>query len=70
MLDKYEAVSVVEDSIYQELVRKLCHIRVAEFLSSTKQRMASEKGNASLAGQNLRDELLTSHNNLSSHASY
>uniref|UniRef100_A0A1X7UNF3 Uncharacterized protein n=1 Tax=Amphimedon queenslandica TaxID=400682 RepID=A0A1X7UNF3_AMPQE len=49
MLDKYETVSVAEDSIYQELVRKLCHIRVKEFLSSTKQRIASAKGNASLA---------------------
>ena len=52
------------------LVPPPMHIRVAEFLSSTKQRMTSEKGTAFFAGQNLRDELLTNHNNLSSHASY
>ena len=53
-----------EDNVYNELVRKLCNIRIEELLSSSQQLLASEKGNASTVGQNLRDRLLTNHINL------
>ena len=59
--------SSAKDNVYQEMVRKLCNTRIQEFLSSQKQRMASEKGHASTTGQNLRDALLTHHTNLHSH---
>ena len=59
--------SSAKDNVYQEMVCKLCNTRIQEFLSSQKQRMASEKGHASTTGQNLRDTLLTHHTNLHSH---
>ena len=46
------------------MVRKLSNIRIEEFISSTRQLMALEKGKASTAGQNLRDTLLTNHTQL------
>ena len=54
------------DSVYEEFVRKLCHTRVEEFLNSFKQQSAAHKGLATLAGQNLRDSLLSHHVNLRS----
>ena len=48
-------------SVYKELSRKLCHTRLGEFLSATQQSMAASKGKSTLAGQNLRDELLSLH---------
>ena len=51
--------------IYKDLTRKLCNIRLQEFISSQKQRFASAKGQAT-SGQNLRDTLLTMHINLQS----
>lgn len=53
-----------EENVYKEMVRKLCNIRIEGFLSSQKQKIASEKGTASTTGQNLRDKLLTQHTNL------
>ena len=47
--------------IYKELSRKLCHTRLSEFMSVTQQVAAAKEGKATLAGQNLRDELLTLH---------
>ena len=44
-----------------ELSRKLCHTRLAEFISATQQNLAAAQGKSTLAGQNLRDELLASH---------
>lgn len=54
------------DIVYKDMTRKLCNIRIQEFLSSRKQRFASEKGQASTSGQNLCDTLLTLHTNLQS----
>ena len=50
-----------EDGVFKEFVRKLCHTRVQEFLDSFKQKNAAHKGSATLAGQNLRDSLLSHH---------
>ena len=54
------------DGVFKELTRKVCHTRVQEYLDSFKQREAASKGNATLAGQNLRDSLLSNHVNLKS----
>ena len=51
------------DGVFKELTHKVCHIRVQEY---EKQREAASKGNATLAGQNLRDSLLSNHVNLKS----
>ena len=59
-------VSSAIDHVYEEMVRKLSNIRIQEFLSTQKQKFACEKGQASTAGQNLRDTLLTQHTNLQS----
>ena len=48
-------------NVYKELSRKLCHTRLAEFISATQQNLAAAQGKSTLAGQNLRDELLASH---------
>ena len=53
-----------KDIVYSDMTRKLCNIRIQEFLSSQKQKYASEKGYASTSGQNLRDKLLSLHTNL------
>ena len=45
------------DGVFKELTRKLCHIRVQEYLDSFKQTEAASKGSGTLAGQNLRDSL-------------
>ena len=45
------------NGICTELVRKLCHTRLQEFLDSYKQSAASKQGNATLKGLNLRDTL-------------
>lgn len=42
------------DHVYEEMMRKPSNIRIQEFLSTQKQKFASEKGQASTAGQNLR----------------
>ena len=49
------------NSVYTELVRKLSNTRIEEFIDSFKQTAAAHKGMASLAGQNLRDSLLSHH---------
>jgi hypothetical protein len=41
-------------------------MRIEEFLSSTRERVAQSKGNASTKGQNLRYTLLTHHTHLRS----
>jgi len=38
-----------------EMVQKLCHTRMQEYLDSFQQKEAAHKSNASLAGQTLRD---------------
>ena len=51
-------------AVFKEMVQKLAHIRVQEYLDTFKHKGAAQKGSASLAGQNLRDSLLTHHVNL------
>ena len=47
--------------VFSELVRKLTHTRVEEYLNSFKNKAIAKKGSASLSGQNLRDSLLSHH---------
>ena len=54
----------VVDTVFKEMVRKLAHIRVQEYIDSYKHKGAAQKGSATLAGQNLCDSLLTHHVNL------
>jgi len=49
------------ETIYEELARKLCNIRIQEFLSATKQDLAAKKGLASTVDVNLRTTLLSQH---------
>ena len=46
------------DGVFKELMRKVYHTHTQEYLDSFKQEAAS-KGSATLAGQNLRDSLLS-----------
>ena len=55
------------NSVYSELVCKLGHTRIQEFIDSYKQSTASKQGSATLKGQNLRDTLLSQHVNLQTH---
>ena len=52
-------------AIYMELARKLCNMRIQEFLSATKQDLAAKKGLASTGDVNLRTTLLTRHTKVS-----
>ena len=47
------------DNVYQELIRKLCNTRLNEFITTHQLSAARKEGSATLAGQNLRDSLLT-----------
>lgn len=58
---------LAEVAVYKEFTRKLCNIRIEEFISTSRIRLAAEKGNASTKEQNLRDALLTHHTKLMSH---
>ena len=46
------------DGVFEVLVRKLCNIRIQEFISSTKQQLAVKKGLASTVDVNLQTTLL------------
>ena len=52
------------ESVCEEFTRKLCNTRIQEFISSTKQQLATKKGLASTADVNLRSTLLTHHTKL------
>ena len=52
------------EAVLKELVWKLAHIRIQEYLDSFKHKGIAHKGSATLAGQNLCDSLLTHHVNL------
>lgn len=57
---KVEGVQVTDHAIvavYAEFSRKLCNTRLNEFLDAHRQTLATEKGKATLTGQNLRDTL-------------
>jgi len=63
---EFDATSqVAMGAIYMELSRKLCNIRIQEFLSATKQDFAAKKGLASSVDINLRTTLLTQHTKVS-----
>ena len=51
-------------SVYEEFTRKLCNTIIQEFISSTKQQLATKKGLASTVDVNLRSTLLTHHTKL------
>jgi hypothetical protein len=63
-----EGYECAVDNVYQELIRKLCNTRLNEFITTHKLNAARKEGSATLAGQNLRDSLLTHHTNLKSNA--
>ena len=67
--DSLDDMSATVNSVFIELLRKLCNTRLAEFLDSYKQTQLSKGGSASLAGQNLRDTLLSQHVTLRSQIS-
>ena len=48
-------------NVYDEMLRKLCNTRIQEFISSLQQKIPSEKGHGTVAGQNLHDKLLSQH---------
>ena len=52
-------------SLCEEFTRKLSNTRIQEFISSTKQQLATKKGLASTVDVNLRSTLLTHHTKLS-----
>jgi len=64
-IPEIEDVSFV-DLVYNELVRKLMHTRIQEYLDAFKHKCLADKGSASFCGQNLRDLLLSHHVNLKS----
>ena len=51
-------------NVFSVFVRKLCNTRIQEFLSATKQELATKKGLASTVDVNLRTTLLTYHTKL------
>ena len=53
------------EGVCEEFTRKLCNTRIQEFISSTKQQLATKKGLASTVDVNLRNTLLTQHTKLS-----
>jgi hypothetical protein len=65
-----EVHNEAEENVWKEFVRKLCNIRIEEFLSSTRQKIASQKGYASTKEQNLRDKLLTHRASLKSNITF
>ena len=56
------------NNVYTDLIRKLSNTRINEFIDSFRQTTATHKGMATLAGQNLRDSLLSYHVNLKTDA--
>jgi len=56
-------------NVYDEFVRKLSNTQVNTFIDLFKQSTAAHKGMGTLAGQSLRDSLLSHHVNLKSHVS-
>ena len=55
-----EAIS----NVFNTFIRKLCNNRIQEFLSATKQHVATKKGLASTVDVNLRTTLLAHHTKL------
>lgn len=52
------------NGVFNVLIRKLCNIRVQEFVSAKKQQLAAKKGLASTTDVNLRTTLLVHHTKL------
>ena len=53
-VDSAQSADKAIDSVYFEFCRKLCNTRVNEFLYTYRQKLAKDKGKATLTGQNLR----------------
>ena len=53
-----------EKIVYEGFTTKLCNTRIQEFVSATKQQLATKKGTASTVEVNLRTTLLTHHTKL------
>ena len=53
-------------NVFSVFVRKVCNTRIQEFLSATKQELATKKGLASTVDVNLRTTLLAYHTKLES----
>lgn len=51
-------------NVYNTFTRKICNTRIQEFLSATKQQLATKKGLASTIDVNLRATLLAHHTKL------
>jgi len=54
------------NNVYNTFTRKVCNTRIQEFLSATKQHLASKKGLAPTVDVNLRTTLLAYHTKLES----
>jgi len=54
---------IIKD-VYEGFTTKLCNTRIQEFVSATKQQLATKKGAASTVEVNLRTSLLTHHTKL------
>ena len=60
-VDSAQSADKAIDSVYSKFCRKLCNTRVNEFLDTYRQKLAKDKGKATLTGQN---KSLLSHVNL------
>lgn len=54
----------VLDNVLNTFARKICNTRIQEFMSATKQQLATKKGLASTVDANLRTTLLAHHTKL------
>lgn len=62
--DSIDNLAAPVENVYNEMLRKLCNTRLAEFVDSFQQIKVSKGGSATLCGLNLRDTLLQDHVNL------
>ena len=60
-------ITAAQNTLYKEIISKLCNIRIKEFILAQKQRYATVKDCASTAGKNLHYKLLSLHTNLQTH---
>lgn len=67
IFDSVDSVRNAMDTVHDELLRKLCNTRLAEFIDCFREVEATKKSSATLSGQNLRDTLLSQHVNLKAH---
>lgn len=63
-IDSLDGMENIVTTVYNEFTRKLYNTRLGEFMDSYRQSQVAKQGSATLAGQNLRDTLLTHHVNI------